>query len=212
MGQSIGHSVSWSINKSTSQSINPKWLCQWVSSSVYQSINQKKLIDRIRAITRIRRLITDTQMNTSRLVMTPIQTGELGQTHTRTDRQVDGRYQVHYLRAPRSIIKRRSTASARLSAYVPGLQTHRQNPRTGNDNPLLQIEGNCLLLHSASRAPNFDRYAQEIDLDPDLDPRPLTPTLNRVSSRIPESNSMIFPWFLQKYFCFSRIQVPNKYE
>ncbi len=34
----------------------------------------------------------------------------------------------------------------------------------------------------------------------------------RVSSRIPGSYSMNFPWFSQKYFRFSRIQVPNKYE
>ncbi len=58
-------------------------------------------------------------------------------------------------------IKSRSTASARLSAYASWLQTHRQNPRTGNDHSLLQCEGNCPLLHSASRAPNIDRYALE---------------------------------------------------
>ena len=45
-----------------------------------------------------------------------------------------------------------------------------------------KFEGNCLLLHSASRAPNIDRYAPDIDLDHrlltfDLDPRLLTLTL-----------------------------------
>ncbi len=35
---------------------------------------------------------------------------------------------------------------------------------------------------------------------------------NRVSSRISESNSMIFPWLIKKYLIFSRVQVTNKYE
>ncbi len=38
-----------------------------------------------------------------------------------------------------SKMKNWSTASARLSTYAPWLQTHRQNPRTGNNHPLLQI-------------------------------------------------------------------------
>ncbi len=39
------------------------------------------------------------------------------------------------------LIKSRSTASLRLSAYASWLQTHRQKPRTGNDHPLLQMRG-----------------------------------------------------------------------
>ncbi len=38
-----------------------------------------------------------------------------------------------------SKIKSRSTASARLSAYAPWVQTHRQNSQTGNNHPLLQV-------------------------------------------------------------------------
>ncbi len=49
----------------------------------------KTPIDRIRAIIRIRPLITDTQ----KVVAQTVQAGERRQTHGQTD----GRYRVHYL-------------------------------------------------------------------------------------------------------------------
>ena len=69
-----------------------------------------------------------------------------------------------------SQIKSRSTTSVRLSASAAWLQTHSQSPWNGNDTPCSKHEGNCLLLHSASRAPNIDNYA------PDIQPQPLTLT------------------------------------
>ncbi len=53
-------------------------------------------------------------------------------------------------------IKSWSTASALLSMYAPWLQTHRQNPSTGNDSY------NISLLHSQSRAPTIDCCMPEI--------------------------------------------------
>ncbi len=62
-------------------------------------------------------------------------------------------------------IKSRSTASARLSAYAFLLQTHRQNPRTGNDHPLLQRS------NSSSRRARTDTQTDGRTLPSTLSPR-----------------------------------------
>ncbi len=80
------------------------------------------------------------------------------------------------VRRPIAFIKSRSTASTQLSAYAHWLQTHRHLS--------LVITLVALCCTWQGRTPNIDRCAPKFDLDPDLDPWPLTSTLTQSNSEV----------------------------
>ncbi len=74
-----------------------------------------------------------------------------------------------------------------LQAGVPcQLQTHRWNYRTGNGHSWLKLEGNCLLLHSASRALVSTATCQTFNLN--FWSRPLTLIMTF------DLNPNLWPW------------------
>ncbi len=105
-------------------------------------------------------------------------------------------------------VKCRSTASLRLSAYIPGYRHTGQCPGLLTTYLSSKLEGNCPLRHSASRTPNINRCIP--DIWPWLLPFTLTFDLGRNlwpwhQSRVkgkkqwcPKTIFSIWPWPLTK--------------
>ncbi len=85
-------------------------------------------------------------------------------------------------------IKSSSTASARLFAYAPWSQTHRQNSLTGNDpfTPDLRVIAFCCTLQAEPLISTATCKTFDLDCDTDLWPwhRPLTLTSKQGKSQL----------------------------